>query len=429
MRSKKSIFLLAFLTFFPSCGKNRDLLSIVYTVRNYGNYEEDARTGMGGFPARKFLFKKISAVRKTIILDAGNFLPPPPEKAQSQNWIIWRETARIILEGYVRMGYVLLNPDVNELSLGTDFLLGEGKRRGLEFVSFNVKNSLGNHIFKPVVVRKFSSKKIMITGFSSQLPFPEHSLKLESPQEFLKDFLNLLDAISPQIVILLGNFKKEDRDFFLSSISNKGKNLTLYIDGASFGYAYFPEEIDKNLFLISSPGGGFYAGEVLINLKNLTLERGRIWEISGESGKDRGLLNFIRKSELKMKTSIIGVKEVPEEYAGVLSCKNCHLEKFELWKEDIHSRSYENLGERINDTYCLKCHMTGWQFEKFIPGEKSLKLFSGVQCEGCHGAGREHIKSEGKKGLLPAKESCKNCHNSIFSFPLKEETEIFCKKE
>ena len=81
-------------------------------------------------------------------------------------------------------------------------------------------------------------------------------------------------------------------------------------------------------------------------------------------------------------------------YVGNTKCRLCHREFFVGRKKDPHVYTYERLvatGYQTNER-CLGCHTTGFGvptgYESF---EKTPKLV-GVQCEGCHGPGSEHVR-------------------------------------
>ncbi len=81
-------------------------------------------------------------------------------------------------------------------------------------------------------------------------------------------------------------------------------------------------------------------------------------------------------------------------YVGNVKCRLCHREFFVGRKKDPHIYAYERLlatGYERNKR-CLGCHTTGFGVPSgFTSFEKTPKLV-GVQCEGCHGPGSEHVR-------------------------------------
>jgi len=130
-------------------------------------------------------------------------------------------------------------------------------------------------------------------------------------------------------------------------------------------------------------------------------------------------------------------------YVGVKKCGMCHKKdkignQLKIWKESKHSKAYETLKSEEADKIamekygkkaveadeCLKCHTTGHGLDA-ARFEKSFKITDGVQCENCHGAGKDYKKKKIMKDHAKSVENglteyadeaaiekqCKTCHN------------------
>ena len=126
------------------------------------------------------------------------------------------------------------------------------------------------------------------------------------------------------------------------------------------------------------------------------------------------------------------------EYVGAKKCKSCHKKdemgnQYGWWLETQHAKAYETLaGEKAakwakeagvsdpqTDEKCVKCHVTAYG----VPDEEVSRKFdrtAGVQCESCHGPGKDYRKKKimidrdlaMSKGLIPQSEKvCVVCHN------------------
>jgi hypothetical protein len=138
-------------------------------------------------------------------------------------------------------------------------------------------------------------------------------------------------------------------------------------------------------------------------------------------------------------------KEAPaHHYIGATKCKMCHNSaakgaQFTRWTESKHSKAFAGLAteeakkiakdkgiaDPQKDEKCLKCHQTGFGKPAAL-FEATFKPEDGVQCEACHGAGKDYMAMTamkeiraGKKdaasvGLVakPNQETCVGCHNS-----------------
>ena len=126
------------------------------------------------------------------------------------------------------------------------------------------------------------------------------------------------------------------------------------------------------------------------------------------------------------------------DYVGAKKCKSCHnskkkanLQQYKVWEKAKHSKAFEILSpEEQKNPECLKCHTTAYEITKGDP------KFHGVQCEQCHGAGKNYKKkkvmksrklSKSKGLLFPNEKTCTVCHNDSHKhhkpFNFKEYTE------
>lgn len=135
---------------------------------------------------------------------------------------------------------------------------------------------------------------------------------------------------------------------------------------------------------------------------------------------------------------ISAVANGQHEFVGHKRCKTCHKKaaignQYEIWLESKHAKAYETLATEkakewgaevgVDDPQtnekCIKCHSTAHG----IPDElvsKSFDRTAGVQCEACHGAGKDYRKKRimidreqaVANGLvLPNEAVCTRCHN------------------
>lgn len=130
------------------------------------------------------------------------------------------------------------------------------------------------------------------------------------------------------------------------------------------------------------------------------------------------------------------------EYVGVAKCKTCHKKELignqvAAWTASFHKGAFETLkneesaaialargieGPAHEADACLGCHTTGYG----LPADRfayDLDPADGVQCEACHGPGRDYRKKKimsdpelaREKGLWDAENDsaiCIACHNA-----------------
>ncbi len=130
------------------------------------------------------------------------------------------------------------------------------------------------------------------------------------------------------------------------------------------------------------------------------------------------------------------------QYVGVKKCKMCHSSEkggaqYAKWLASKHAKAYEALAGDLakgvakkkgiadpqKSAECLQCHTTGYgePAGRFAAG---FVATDGVQCESCHGAGKDYVARKTMQGItdgtlkgadyglvLPTKDRCVQCHN------------------
>ena len=99
------------------------------------------------------------------------------------------------------------------------------------------------------------------------------------------------------------------------------------------------------------------------------------------------------------------------DFIGPESCKGCHPEAYQAWKQSKHSRAKESLTAlQQKDGRCISCHS---------PNESDQHTVQ-VTCETCHGGGQYFASSYVMKdselarlvGLVdPSEKACRSCHD------------------
>ena len=115
-------------------------------------------------------------------------------------------------------------------------------------------------------------------------------------------------------------------------------------------------------------------------------------------------------------------EKVAHQYVGAKKCKTCHKVQFNAWLETKHATAFDALSdEEKKKEECVTCHQTGTTAKGV--------LLEGVQCEACHGPGKDykspkimskkkwpaapekHKKMAIEAGLnYPTEETCTGCH-------------------
>lgn len=107
---------------------------------------------------------------------------------------------------------------------------------------------------------------------------------------------------------------------------------------------------------------------------------------------------------------LIGGTDSP--YVGVETCAGCHVEENEVWVNSRHGHAMATLEKKNQqfDNECVGCHVVGFQKGGF-QSLYTTPQFANVQCEECHGPGRQHATNPGKGyGFMATPVGCMQCH-------------------
>ena len=100
-------------------------------------------------------------------------------------------------------------------------------------------------------------------------------------------------------------------------------------------------------------------------------------------------------------------------FVGAASCGGCHPEQLRQWAASKHARTLASLAGKRQEVNpeCVRCHVTafgepgGYRLGSPAPAAD----LGNVQCEACHGFGREH-RGKGRIRGRVAEAICRRCH-------------------
>ena len=99
-------------------------------------------------------------------------------------------------------------------------------------------------------------------------------------------------------------------------------------------------------------------------------------------------------------------------YVGVETCAGCHEKEHQVWVNSRHGHAMATLEKKNQqfDNECVRCHVVGFQKGGF-QSLYTTPQFANVQCEECHGPGRQHASNPGKGyGFVATPVGCMQCH-------------------
>ena len=107
-------------------------------------------------------------------------------------------------------------------------------------------------------------------------------------------------------------------------------------------------------------------------------------------------------------------------YTSAGACQKCHEQEYLQWSATRHAFAFETLlkKERYFDPNCVGCHTTGFGYATGFQIENHEKsTLKGVQCETCHGPGKQHVGNPKKTNIRRAADTslCLECHDTKHS--------------
>ena len=99
-------------------------------------------------------------------------------------------------------------------------------------------------------------------------------------------------------------------------------------------------------------------------------------------------------------------------FLGDSSCAACHRPFMEGWKESRHAGAFNSLVKagKSKDPECVKCHATGYGEEGGFYSVTVTPGLANVQCEACHGPGKEHVSDFTAPMSSVVESVCLKCH-------------------
>ncbi len=325
-----------------------------------------------------------------------------------------------IKDGFILSGVKALNYDAigvqwQDLTHGSDFLTGSD----LPFISANWKTD------QLATSKTFTRKGV--TFFFSQWLDP-----LTSPYRTLPA-LSPIHADSSVLAKELTQAENAGAVTILStSLSLADAQQQLPLEAVDMliiksGYEQYAEPRDVDGMLVLQPGSrGQRLAKLELQISNngeLTAWKQQVFElpdlVPNAPRLDAWYANYNQalREDYEQRVKLRKAqKRDGNDYLGAEQCKTCHQAAYDTWSESEHAKAYDDLEVvgKAFDSHCIGCHVVGFmQPGGFLDINMSSHL-TAVQCENCHGNGREHASSAGQTATLnkgkPKEALCSQCH-------------------
>lgn len=406
-----SILVILFLIFNPVISWADQSVELVYSGNLDGELEPCGCSEEGNLGGIKRRMTVLSTLRKEnpdlVVISAGGLLSSdgPGDRLKSE----------YILKGFASLKYDAVGVQWRDLVYGSQFALSEP----LPWVISNWKN-------KTIPDRRIIKRDGYTMAVFSWLSPEESPLRQMQGQHAMADdspgsLQNALAEVKKDgVITVLATTMTAEQAGRVVNLDN----VDILIEKAAYEVYGEPRKVGNTL--IVQPGSrGMRLGRL-----DLLIDKGRIiqWkhsvipmpdkikdapELAAWYGEynDRVKADYLKRVELR-KSQQAG----KSPFVGEAVCGTCHAAQHKIWSESLHATAFEKL-EEVNKSFdpdCIKCHTVGFDKPGGFIDFTTTDHLMGVQCESCHGAGRQHAESGGSQPVSNAKWSreqiCGQCH-------------------
>lgn len=367
--------------------------------------EED----QGGIERRMQYLKETRLQHPNLLLvDTGDHFKEPTRQGKLK-----AETLLIATE---KMHYDAVALGDRDMVYGSKFLKN---RAQIPWIAGNLKIDQ----FEPIrsKVKSFSNGlKVGILAVADPKLFYDHvGLDVTDPKQAVRNLITRMRKTEkPDLIVLLTHAEKQ---VALNYLKLDGVDIVIngHIVTESDVIDMVPVKRNGKLFVQSSPRGQ-KMGELRVQLDpegNKSLSH-RMVKLDSSVKSDPKMVELYEKYNEKVEAmffeTLAGKRSGRNKsvYAGDALCKTCHSAEHKVWSGSRHGRAYDTL-RKINkafDPECLVCHVVGFNLAGGFISELDTPGLKNVQCEVCHGPGRDHASAPQAGFGGKAREACKQCH-------------------
>jgi hypothetical protein len=333
-----------------------------------------------------------------------------------------------------QIGYDALNLGRVDLLLPSALLRRLAGAAPFPFLSANVRDGAGAAPFAATLVRDFGGARVGIVGLAGtqQLAVrPQPGRDLEPGDPFaaareavaqlrpacrlvvvlsslgLDDDLRLARTV-PGIDVILGSFSHA----MLSEPRVEGTTLILHAGAKGMRLGRLDVEVAAGASGPWLPKGAGTGGRrfawTLVPLDTSLPDQPALAQLIDRHNQQLRERNLAAAQAAPPPPATLG-----PAYVGAAACTPCHDAAWRQWRGSGHARSLEALVRKGKESFpeCLRCHVTAYDDPSgYRLGGRGGASLADVQCEACHGTGREHRGRDGRiRGRVP-EALCRRCH-------------------
>ena len=359
-----ALVLLAVLLFPYAAQARENALNIIYTGAIKGELEPcgcSPETQSGGLARLSgYISANKKALSPYVLVDAGNAFAD--DKPQG------RLKSEAIMRSFALMGYDAAAVNINRAVVDNGFITGLASQYRVPF-----KGAI----------------KAVKSGLKVNISSDEKLVK--------KGMINIL--LSGKQVAELKAVKGWD-----VIISSSGEQLDEPVaSGKAAIVSGFPK--GQKLGILS----------LKLNRKGKVIGSSHRWQALKQDVAEDPIIRAVLKEYDRKVAALLKEEELKPisggQYLGSEKCVECHQSYVDSWKATKHSAAFATLERagKSKDPECVKCHTVGFGEEGGFLSLKATPGLANVQCESCHGPGREHAADFSPMRPIGI-EVCLRCH-------------------
>ena len=402
-----------FLTLLLATTANAQPLTLLYSGNLDGELEPcgcTLDTDFGGIQRRATLVdQQRSEDPDLVLISSGGLLSP--ERGND------RIKHRFILSGLAQLNYDAVGVQWTDLTHGIEFLTAAA-------LPFSVANWQGPELPRSRLIRR-GELQIRYLQWLDPASSPYAAMPALSP----------INADTPALAKQLATAKAAGELTILATTLDPQQaqaqlplaDVDLLIVGSAYEQFSEPQLLGDTLVL--QPGSrGQRIGSLSLQVDGgkITQWQHRVTELPDSVAAAPRLddwyqaYNDALRNEYQQRVAHQQQRDAGESpFVGASQCQSCHSAQYQSWQTTDHALAMTDL-EKVGkgfDGHCVGCHVVGFGQPGGYLDSNLTENLAGVQCENCHGAGREHAQSAGRiatPNQARAREQkasiCTQCH-------------------
>ena len=380
-----------------------------------------------------------------LVLDTGGTFLKNPEDATNAPLV--ELTTGAMIEGLGKIGYDALNLGRIDLQLPTALLRKLAAGAPFPLLSANIVDAAGKAPFKGWIVKEVGGLRVGIFGLSGNQP-----LALPDPPG--RD-LTIQDPVAAARAAVAGLRLEADLVIALSQLGLDGDTrLAREVPGIDIILGGFTRQVtpaprfEGTTMILQAGAKGMQLGR--LGLRVLPGREGAWTARAAARGDEARVYDWTlvqlntalpdhpalsalleRHREELRSHNLAELATAPPPppppadpaYVGAAACGRCHPTQLLQWAASKHAGALAGLRRKRQDLNpeCVRCHVTGYgDSGGFRLGAANGVDLGNVQCEACHGFGREH-RGRGKIRGSVSEAICRRCHSTENSPTFKYE--------